>query len=222
MPHSQTGGLTMGADRAPSGRELKGLPALPFAAVDRRIHPHGRNKTMARESIVAATPRELQEPAESTLRQAMRQLPGGISVVTAGSGKERGGLTLTSAVSLSTNPQTVIICVNRTSSTWPIIRKYGHFCVNILGPQHVDLANRFAGRAGIAGAARYLGGIWDTLATGAGALVDAAANIDCEVEETLSRHSHVIVVGAVKAVRVNAESGALVYWNGDYLPLSQD
>jgi hypothetical protein len=59
-------------------------------------------------------PTEAQELA--TFKQAMRHLIGGVSVITAGSGEIRTGLTATSAISLSLDPPTMLVCVNRNAT----------------------------------------------------------------------------------------------------------
>ena len=51
-----------------------------------------------------------------------------------------------------------------------------------------DLADRFAGRTGLRGAARFEGLDWTRLATGAPLLPNAVAMIDCELEETIAGH----------------------------------
>lgn len=149
------------------------------------------------------------------LRDAMRHVVGGVSVITAGIGDDRTGLTVTSAVSLSIEPPTMIVCVNRGASSWPVIQKHRHFCVNILNSAHSDVADRFAGRGGIKGQERYFDASWTTLATEAAVLDDAIAAIDCAVEEFIERHSHAIVIGAVKAVKINGGE-PLVYGHGRY------
>ncbi len=67
------------------------------------------------------------------LKLAMQRLAGGVVVVTAGVGQGRVGFTATSAVSLSVDPPTMLVCVNRASSTLPVIRALGHCCISILG-----------------------------------------------------------------------------------------
>jgi flavin reductase (DIM6/NTAB) family NADH-FMN oxidoreductase RutF len=150
-----------------------------------------------------------------TLKDAMRQVVGGVCVITAGIGEERTGLTATSAVSLSIVPPTMIVCVNRDASAYPIIQLRRHFCVNVLAARHRAVADRFAGRGGVKGAARYAEASWTPLATGALALDDALAAIDCEVEEFVERHSHAIVIGAVRALEVRPGS-PLIYGQGQY------
>jgi flavin reductase (DIM6/NTAB) family NADH-FMN oxidoreductase RutF len=167
---------------------------------------------MATMNAAVKHPMSIGEP---TLKDAMRQLAGGVCVITAGVGEERTGLTATSAASLSVSPPTMIVCVNRDASALPIMQLRRHFCVNVLGARHRDVADRFAGRGGVKGVARYAEADWSALATGALALEGALASVDCEIEEFVERHSHVIVIGAVKALRVRPGQ-PLIYGQGEY------
>lgn len=158
--------------------------------------------------------------AEVTLkeafRQAMRELASGVCVITVGEATERTGLTATSVSSLSTEPPRLLVCINQSSSTWSILQQRPVFGVNLLTDTQREIADRFAGRGGIKGEARYQGARWETGRTGAPLLADALAVIDCDVEETLIRHSNVIVIGRVRSARVGAQGGALTYWRGGY------
>ena len=150
-----------------------------------------------------------------TLKAAMRNFSGGVSVITAGIGEERTGATVTSATALAVDPPTMIVNINRTSSTWPVIERYRHFCINLLSREQQRVAERFSGVDGTKGAARYDGAEWIRLASGASALAGALAAIDCEVEEIIERHSHAIILGRV--VAITAGTGEpIVYHNGRY------
>ena len=155
------------------------------------------------------------EVSTADVKSAMRTLAGGVSVITAGSGTDRTGATVTSATALSMDPPTMIVNINRTSSTWPVIQRNSHFCVNILGPNQKEIADRFAGIGGLRGVERYQGSEWTTLNSGAPVLIDALASIDCEVEEVIERHSHAIILGRIVAVTSHKEE-SLVYCNGQY------
>jgi 3-hydroxy-9,10-secoandrosta-1,3,5(10)-triene-9,17-dione monooxygenase reductase component len=152
-------------------------------------------------------------------KEAMRHLFGGVSVITAGSGDARTGLTVTSATSLSLEPPTMLVCVNRNASAWSVIQRERHFCVNVLDASHQHIADRFAGRAGVKGAERYEGARWRQFVTGAWGLEDALAAIDCAVEEIIERHSHGIVIGSVRSVHVGGGRDALLYGRGSYRTL---
>jgi flavin reductase (DIM6/NTAB) family NADH-FMN oxidoreductase RutF len=149
-------------------------------------------------------------------RLAMRELASGVALVTTGSGAHRTGCTATSLCSLSLDPPSLIVCMALTSSTLPSIRANRTFGVNILDGTHAELADRFAGRTGVKGAARFAGIDWMTLVTGAPLLRDALACIDCNVEEVLDRHTHALLIGRVAAVRRGGAAPALVHWRGRF------
>jgi flavin reductase (DIM6/NTAB) family NADH-FMN oxidoreductase RutF len=155
-------------------------------------------------------------------RNAMRRLTGGVSVITAGRGKDISGMTVTSVTSLSAEPPALIVGVNRATSSFPLIQRYGFFGVNILNADQIDIAERFTGRDGLKGADRFAGAEWFTRASGAPLLSGALAAIDCEVEEVIERHSHAIVIGRVLDVQVSPRSAALAYWHGQYLAIDRD
>jgi flavin reductase (DIM6/NTAB) family NADH-FMN oxidoreductase RutF len=143
-------------------------------------------------------------------------------VITAGRGSDISGMTVTSVTSLSVDPPTLIVSVNRGASSWPLIRRYGFFGVNILNADQLDIAERFAGKDGLKGAARFAGADWFTRASGAPLLSGALAAIDCEVEEVVERHSHAIVIGRVLDLQVSPRTAALAYWRGQYLAIDRD
>ncbi|MGY4425467.1 flavin reductase family protein [Bradyrhizobium quebecense] len=164
------------------------------------------------------------EPAVAAdeFRGAMRHLTGGVSVITAGRGKEISGMTVTSVSSLSVEPPSLIVSINRAASSWPLIARHGVFGVNILTADQLDIAERFTGKGGLKGADRFTGAEWTTRATGAPLLVGALAAIDCEVEEVIERHSHAIVIGRVLDVIASERTAALAYWHGEYVAIDRD
>jgi flavin reductase (DIM6/NTAB) family NADH-FMN oxidoreductase RutF len=154
----------------------------------------------------------------AAFKSAMRQLAGGVSIVTVQIGHERTGFTATSVSSLSVDPATVIACVNKSSSSASLLLKTRRFGISVLtqGQQHV--ADRFAGIGGVRGGQRYGAEHWIQL-TADGALVmrDSAIALDCLAEDIIEKHSHRILVGRVLAVyRGDAEAAPLVYWQGRY------
>ena len=90
-------------------------------------------------------------------RSAMGNLVAAISVVTGGRGDDISGMTVTSVCSLSTDPPSLIASINRASSSWPLLQRYRHFRVNILGADQLDVAERFAGKDGLKVAERFAG-----------------------------------------------------------------
>ena len=162
------------------------------------------------------------EVSSGDFRSAMRRLAGGVSVITAGRGRDISGMTVTSVSSLSVDPPALIVSINREASSWPLVKRYGFFGVNILTSDQIDIAERFTGKGGLKGAARFAGADWTTRTSGVPLLVGALAAIDCEVEDVVERHSHAIVIGRVLDVAVSARSAALAYWQGRYVAIDQD
>jgi flavin reductase (DIM6/NTAB) family NADH-FMN oxidoreductase RutF len=157
-----------------------------------------------------------QEEVARNFRLAMRELAGGVCAVSVGEGEDRGGLIATSVTSLSVDPPTLLVCVNRSASAWPLFQRHGRFGVNVLASRHLLMAQHFSGGTGARGAERYAVGDWGKDVTGAPILVDALVAIDCEVEEVLERHSHGIVIGRVRSVTPTRHGDALVYMRGGY------
>jgi flavin reductase (DIM6/NTAB) family NADH-FMN oxidoreductase RutF len=155
-------------------------------------------------------------------RSAMRHLVGGVSVITVGRGADITGMTVTSVSSLSIEPPTLIVSINRESSSWPLLNRHGYFGVNILTADQVDIAERFTGKDGLKGADRFAGAQWITRTSGAPLLVGALAAIDCEVEDIVERHSHAIVIGRVLDMQLSSRTAALAYWQGQYVAIDQN
>lgn len=161
----------------------------------------------------------MSEPSAKDFTNALRALVGNCSVLTVGDGADRSGLVVTSAISLSADPPLLLACVNRSSSSWPLLDKYRRFGWSSLGAAHQAIAERFSGFGGIKGADRYEGAEWDSAVTGALLLRGAPASFDCEVDEMIDRGTHSIVIGRVRAVRETPGAGALIYWNGAFQSL---
>ncbi len=155
-------------------------------------------------------------------RGAMRHLTGGVSVITAGRGKDISGMTVTSVSSLSVEPASLIVSLSRAASSWPLVKRHGVFGVNILSSDQVEIAERFTGKGGLKGAERFAGAEWTTRASGVPLLVGALPAIDCEVEDVVERHSHAIIIGRVLDLQVSSRTGALAYWQGRYVAVDQD
>ena len=158
-------------------------------------------------------------PEPKAFRDAMRAFVGNCSVITVGDGDRSSGLVVTSAISLSAEPPLLLACVNRSSSSHPLLAEFGRFGWSSLGAAHQAVAERFSGFGGVAGAARYEVAEWETAVTGARLLKGAPAAFDCEVEEMIDRATHSILIGRVRAIRTTPGAGALIYWNGAYRAL---
>lgn len=159
----------------------------------------------------------------TTFRQAMRQLAGGVCAISACDNEgRRTGMTVTSVVSLSLQPAELVVSINQSSSSWPVIERSGRFGVNLLAADQAAVAQRFAGAGGAQGAERYEGADWQQTPEGVWLLADAPVALACVVEQVWTRHSHALVVGRIthatgRALGAQGQPAApLVYWHGRY------
>jgi flavin reductase (DIM6/NTAB) family NADH-FMN oxidoreductase RutF len=155
-------------------------------------------------------------------REAMRHLAGAANVVTVAHRHERTGLLAISVASFSVEPPTIMLGMERRSSTWSLLQQAGRFCVNTLADDQAAVADRFSGRTGAKGAARYDDAEWTALVTGAPALVGALATVDCDVDDAIERQSHMLVFGRVRAVRWRHDARPLLYWRGAFQQLARE
>jgi flavin reductase (DIM6/NTAB) family NADH-FMN oxidoreductase RutF len=146
----------------------------------------------------------------------MRLLPGGVAVITAGRAPHRTGYTGTAVFSLSVDPERVVISVGRDSSSFAPIRELGDFGLNFLNGDAAAIADRFAGRGGVKGEARYFGASWLITPRGVSLLEGAPAALECRVEEIVERHSHAIVIAEPTFIAVHPGADALLHWNAQY------
>src|ERR1700761_4359530 len=160
--------------------------------------------------------------APDDFRGAMRHLTGGVSVITAGQGGDITGMTVTSVSSLSVEPASLIVSINRDASSYQLVQRRGFFGVNILAADQIDVAERFTGKGGLKGAARFAGAQWTTRVSGVPLLVGALAALDCAVDDIVERHSHAILIGRVLDITSNTRTAALAYWQGRYVAGDQD
>ena len=162
------------------------------------------------------------DASSNDFRGAMRHLAGGVSVITVGHGKDITGMTVTSVSSLSVDPPTLIVSINRESSSWPLLKRHGFFGVNILTANQIDIAERFTGKGGLKGADRFAGARWTTGVSGVPLLVGALSAIECEAEDIIERHSHAIVIGRVLDIQLSSPTAALSYWQGQFVAIDQN
>jgi flavin reductase len=141
----------------------------------------------------------------------MSRLGAAVHIITTNGKAGKAGFTATAVASVSDSPPTVLVCLNRKSQITPIMRENKVFCVNTLASSDEDLANVFAGRNGHFLADRFKFGDWTALETGAPALNNAIAALDCRVLEMKSVATHDIYFGEVAAIRLANAEKALVY-----------
>lgn len=156
------------------------------------------------------------------LRQVMRGVAATVTLVTTEQAGDWYGMTATSFTSLSLDPPSVLVAVNRDASLHDPLLRRGAFAVNVLreGPAAAALSRRF-GDGAVPSEERFRHGRWRAHPCGLPILEDAQAWLICHTLERLEVGTHTLVVGRVEDVSPLAASIApLVYVDGAYRRLA--
>ena len=149
----------------------------------------------------------------ASFRTGLRRLAASVAVVTCGEGEAAAGMTVTSVVSLSFDPPSLIVCVNRAARLNRLLRQSPGFRVTWLRRGQEDVARAF-GQAGAGQSERFAAGTWRPAACGP-SLTGALADACCELDQTLDYGTHTLFVARVVAASANA-GDPLVYRDGAY------
>jgi len=156
-------------------------------------------------------------------RDAMARLGAAVNVITTGGPAGRGGFTASAVCSVTDDPPTLLVCMNRSSSSAPLLRENGVLCVNTLAAGQREVSMVFAGATRCPPSERFNTGTWDELATGAPALHGAVVSFDCRISEIIEKGTRAVIFAEVEAIRINDGSASgLIYFARDYHDVGVD
>lgn len=154
-------------------------------------------------------------------RRGLRKLALPTAVVTTAHGGVRGGLTVSSLCSVSTEPPRLLVCINTGASAFPLLRASRVLAVNMLAEGQGALCMRF-GSSSCRGEARFADARWETGRSGAPILADALASFDCEVVEMHESATHAIVIADVVELRSATDAMPLLYRDGAFARVARE
>lgn len=138
-------------------------------------------------------------------RQVMGHFPTGVTVVTANHQGSLGGLTVSAFCSVSLDPPLVLICVDLTSNTLPLMRESGAFAVNFLTDKQEHLSRCFATHS--EERFEYFCHCSHHVAiTGAPILDNTLAFIDARIVAEYPGGDHIIFLGQVEALGITNQT----------------
>lgn len=175
-------------------------------------------------SMLPAPPSPSAPPgiAAAQFRELMRAVTNAVTIVAAGEPGARCGLTATAVCSVSDQPPTLLVCVNRGASTREVIARCRAFSVNVLAAGSETIADRFSGRDGATGNDKFATASWTTGITGAPVLVSSLVSFDCRVDALTDVATHSVIIGHVVAGWLAAPAAPLLYGRGRYWTLPAD
>ena len=148
-------------------------------------------------------------------KNGMRRLASGVSIISTVHEGTFHGLAATAVTSVSADPPTLLVCVNRSASSHDPLVDSRRFCVNVLAEEDHDIATRFG--SSLDRASRFQSREWTKLTTGAPALIGSLACFDCTVVDIIAASTHTLLFGQVVDLRTWAdEVKPLLFWDGRY------
>ncbi len=151
------------------------------------------------------------EISAESFREAMSRFGAAVNVVTSDGPEGRLGFTATAVCSLSAQPPSLLVCMNRSSSQNKPLQANGVICVNTLTGRQSQLAAIFAGAGKLDMAARFGNASWTVLKTGAPALADALIAFDCRIAQSIETATHTLLIAEVVALGLGDPEGSLMY-----------
>jgi flavin reductase len=152
---------------------------------------------------------------QDAFRNGMAMLGGAVSVISTDGEAGKFGFTATAVTSVTAEPPTLLVCMNRNSFANEHFKKNQVLCVNVLSGRHQQLSGDFANPK-LTSEARFASHDWVTLTTGAPALNEALVNFDCRIVDMHEVGSHTVFYCHIVDARQSQEQEALVYFNRAY------
>jgi flavin reductase (DIM6/NTAB) family NADH-FMN oxidoreductase RutF len=152
-------------------------------------------------------------------RHAVSTFGTGVTVITTGRDGHYHGMTANAFMSLSLDPVTVLVSVEKSANTYPIIDESGVFTVNILGEDQEEISRMFASKAmqerhSLQGMEYMVG------RNGVPLLPGCLAYLECRTIQKYDAWDHTLYIGEVEAARVERDAPPLMYFRSAYRRLT--
>lgn len=151
------------------------------------------------------------EPDLNVMKQVNRQFISGVTVVTALDDQTPRGLAVNAFSSISLEPPTVMVAVQRTSSTHDCLYRARHLAINILSTDQMDVVSVFATKS----PDKFSGLDWVPGPFGSPLINRSGAQMEVEIRERLQASTHTVFICRVVHAAVS-ERPPMVYSAGKF------
>ncbi len=140
-----------------------------------------------------------------------RQFITGVTVVTTKEGDIPKGLAANSYCSVSLDPPLVLVCVQKSSSTYPALFSSSHLGINILGTEQTDTVKVFASKT----PDKFAELDWHEGPQGSPLLHGSAASLEAEIQERFQAKTHTVFICRVRHAEIG-NTAPIVYKAGHF------
>jgi len=155
-------------------------------------------------------------PGAADLRRVFGCFPSGVTAICAELDGRPVGMAASAFTGVSLDPPLVSVCMQDTSTTWPVLRALPRLGVSVLASPHDDACRRLSARTGD----RFAGLPIRTDEDGAVLVDGAAAWFTCTLHAELPAGDHVIALLRVHALDGRHEVDPLVFHAGRFRALA--
>ncbi len=151
-------------------------------------------------------------------RNAMGNFATGVVIATGMGNGKPVGFAAQSFVSLSLDPPLIALCPGKGSSSWPLNRESGSFCINLLKLEQKPVCDIMAQSGGD----KFAEIEWRMGTTGAPIIEGVLGFVDCSLEAEHEAGDHTIAIGRVQDFQILDDTASpLLFFRGAYGDFSQ-
>jgi 3-hydroxy-9,10-secoandrosta-1,3,5(10)-triene-9,17-dione monooxygenase reductase component len=158
---------------------------------------------------------DVREPTidQTLFRQVLGCYPTGVCAITAcGDDGAPIGMVIGSFTSVSLDPPLIGFLPAKNSSSWPQIEAVGHFCVNVLASDQMDVCRQLAAK----GPDKFAEVNFALSDHGHPVIMDGIARIDCTLRSVIDAGDHWFVLGTVLSLETMRDGDPMLFYRGKY------
>lgn len=153
-------------------------------------------------------------PSKGDFRSAMARLGAAVNIITTDGPAGRAGFTASAVCSVSDEPPSLLVCLNRSASVYQTFKRNAVLCVNVLGAGHQNISNLFGGKTSMD--ERFAAATWHAGVSGSPVMEQACVSFDCRLKQITEVGTHDILICEVVAIQSTAQTHSLIYFNRQY------
>lgn len=165
-------------------------------------------------SFSAAHVVEQAAPGKAEFRSAMARLGAAVNIITTDGPAGRAGFTASAVCSVSDEPPSLLVCLNRSASVYETFKRNAVLCVNVLGAGQQDISNLFGGKTSMD--ERFAAASWQTGISGSPVMQQASVSFDCRLQQITEVGTHDVLICEVLAIHSAPQAHSLIYFNRQY------
>ena len=147
-------------------------------------------------------------------KQVLRRFPSGVTVVTVKNGTEVHGITVSAFISVSIDPELILVSIGKQARAHPMLEASKEFGVSILSSKQAGISNHFANWG------KKTEPEFEDLG-GFPVIKNALAQLHCTNYNQYDAGDHSLFIGKVENLNYS-EGKPLVFYSGQYRKLKKN